>query len=106
MPVAPEHAPPPPLLHPADPHAQDRDGGYAARFPVGWEPVSLTVATIDGVTRLYTANWLGDSVTYVKLTSPAGISNEEDAFAYEIERVVPVGDEPMCVAVMDDGASN
>jgi hypothetical protein len=92
-----------PALLPADPDADDRDRGYAARIPVGLEPVSLTVATIGGVTRLYTANWLGDSVTYVKLTSPAGISDEELAFTYEIERVVHVGDEPMCVAVMNSG---
>jgi len=97
-----------PALLPADPDALDRDRGYAARIPVGLEPVSLTVATIGGVTRLYTANWLGDSVTYVKLTSPSAITDEELAFTYEIERVVHVGDEPMCLAVMslnsgDDG---
>jgi hypothetical protein len=92
-----------PALLPPDPDALDRDRGYAARIPVGLEPVSLTVATIDGVTRLYTANWLGDSVTYVKLTSPVGVSDQELAFTYEIERVVHVGDEPTCVAVMNSG---
>ncbi|NOT30218.1 MAG: hypothetical protein HOP15_07205 [Planctomycetes bacterium] len=94
-----------PTLLPADPDAAAADRGYAARIPVGLEPVSVAVATIDGVTRLYTANWLGDSVTFVKLTSPSGISDEEEAFAYEIERVVHVGDEPMCVAVMNSGAN-
>ncbi len=93
-----------PTLLPADPDAATADRGYAARIPVGLEPVSVAVATIGGTTRLYTANWLGDSVTFVKLTSPAGNPDEEDAFTYELERVVHVGDEPMCVAVMNSGS--
>ena len=45
---------------------------FAARIPVGLEPVSLAFKTFqDGTNMLYTANWLGDSVTYVQLFSPS-----------------------------------
>jgi hypothetical protein len=89
---------------PANPNTgpDDVDRGYTARIPVGLEPVSLTLATIDGTMRLYTANWLGDSVTFVKLTTVAA-EDDEEALRFEIERVVHVGDEPMCVAVLDNG---
>lgn len=84
----------------------DPDFGFCARIPVGLEPVSVTTHSFTEseveVARMYTANWLGDSVTYVKLQASTNSGlNDEEAFSFTVERTVWGGDEPMCVAVMD-----
>lgn len=58
--------------------------------PVGLEPVSVRYHA--GLQRLYTANFLGDSISVIALSAPAG------TLVAELERTVHVGDEPLDIA--------
>lgn len=68
------------------------DDRFVLRVPTGLEPVSVVHAVVDSEDRLYTTNWLGDSVTCARLIATA---NPSAPLAYEWLYTVPVGDEPM-----------
>lgn len=74
---------------------------FVKRIPVGLEPVSVAyrTLTVEGqpVNMMYTANWLGDSVTFVELDVSG---NPVTGFSYRVRKTIDVGDEPTCVAVM------
>ncbi len=69
-----------------------KDMSRVARIGVGQEPVSVVWS--PRLSRFYTANMVGDSVSVVRLGA-ASVSAPLDAV---LERTVFVGDEPMCVA--------
>lgn len=69
------------------------DRRFLARVPVGLEPVS--VRWMAELERFYTANFLGDSVTVVRLEAPGG-PNTLQAIR---ERTEFAGDEPQDVAL-------
>jgi len=67
------------------------------RIPTGLEPVSITHAEVGGENRFFTANWLGDSVTSVRVAS-TGVPAAP--LSYDWIYTVPVGDEPMDLVVV------
>jgi hypothetical protein len=102
----------------ADPTAANH--GLVARIPVGLEPVSVLFHRFDpahlpepgegmptGPHLLYTANWLGDSVTFVQIDRIGG------TFSYRVLRTADLrgtddvraqtrpGDEPMDLALLE-----
>ena len=74
---------------------------FLARIPVGLEPVSVRWAPELG--RLYTANFLGDSVSVARVTASGGPAT----LSAVLERTEYAGDEPQDVALFpiegDDG---
>ena len=74
----------------------DTDESAAERrvhvVPVGLEPVSVRYHA--GLQKLYTANFLGDSISVIGLDAPSG----SGSLSAVIERTVHVGDEPLDIA--------
>lgn len=84
------------------------------RILVGLEPVSVAYKSFsNGRQMMYTANWLGDSVTYVELFSTGNVLtykmigtfpiNFTSALALDAPQ--PFADEPVHVACADGGTS-
>ncbi len=70
---------------------------FVTSVPTGLEPVSVAVKPTplaDGTRLVYTANWLGDSITLVEVTPSAG------SVTAKVRGTVRVGDEPMHIAFM------
>lgn len=63
-----------------------------ARIPVGQEPVSVRWHARRA--SLYTANFLGDSVSVVAISAPSGPAS----FSARLDQTVFVGDEPLDIA--------
>jgi hypothetical protein len=72
-----------------------------ARVRVGLEPV--TVRFNPANEKLYTANFVGDSISVMALTAPSGAGS----LAVELEQTTWVGDEPLDLAfyTLDDGST-
>jgi hypothetical protein len=102
---------------------------FVARVPVGLEPVSVVYHRFTSPPRnmLYTANWLGDSVTYVELFETAGeidfsvlgertvvghiagFAGQTHVHAFgadPLSHLLRGDDEPMHLAVLDHGAAS
>ncbi|MBK8099320.1 MAG: hypothetical protein IPK26_19595 [Planctomycetes bacterium] len=70
---------------------------FLSRVPVGLSPV--TVRWHDASKKFYTCNFLGDSVTIVRLEDAGGV------VAGVVERTVRVGDEPTDIAFAPTGGT-
>lgn len=69
---------------------------FRLRVKVGLEPVSVRFHA--GRSEMYSANFLGDSVSRVALVAPAG----PGSIAAQVLETSPVGDEPMDLAFHDE----
>ncbi len=68
-----------------------------ARVRVGLEPVSVRFDPV--LSRLYTANFLGDSISVIRVSAPTGPTS----FTATFEKTAWVGDEPMDLAFFQNG---
>lgn len=72
---------------------------FLFRVPTGQAPVTIAARptpTLSGGREVYTANWLGDSITVFELT-PAGAG-----LSFRIVTTEPVGDEPIGIAFLPE----